>query len=317
MHAPGDRRRIVVLCCILAVVAIAAPIVWATRHHTPDLTGATDQGHAIRLALNDRGKLIGVETRIDARCRGGHRWGTTWRPVRGWALFKQRGARIRVRELLVAEDGDGRTRWVLGRLVGRVRDGYAEGTVRLVARFWEGSRQMQACESKRRRWTAGIAATRRLAAMPPARALGPGGYYPSPPSLAGPVSPEREHFVKATDQTCAHTAPVHDAPLTLTPGSLLQNRVFVLEHAAQLRALERLGKPTDGVALHRRWLAYFRLRVLLEIRQQRLAEAGRFQEAAAVNERLPRLKMRQNDVGMRFGLTACTANGPDRSLVLR
>jgi hypothetical protein len=259
LPAPGDRRRLVLLCCILALLAVVAPIVWARGDGVRDLTGETDQGHPIKLSVNDHGKVVGVETKIDARCRGGHTWSVRWGPGRPWALFKQKGTRIRVRELTTRPAGPGRTEWILSRLVGRIYDGYAHGTVRLVARFWDGATQVQACESGLLRWAVGADADGRLAAAPPGRRLGPGYYYPSPPSLAGEMSPERQAFIEATDRTCSVTAPADDPPRTLRgSANVAQYRLFVGEHAVQLRALDRMGSPPDGVALHRHWLTYFR-----------------------------------------------------------
>jgi hypothetical protein len=306
--APGDRRRLVVLCCILAALGIAAPIVWATRKHSHRLTGKTEQGHRLKLMLDGDDRVIGLETRIDALCRGGQHWRPSWKPGKGWAKFAQHGERVRIRELRTEPAGNGQTRRVCARLVGRVKDGYAEGTVRLVARFYRGGTEVQACESGLQRWAAGIAANRRLAAAPPVRPLG-GRYYPEVPSLAGKVSAERKHFIELTDRTCLSSHLAVLAARTYPE--------YVEAHSAQLRALEALGAPPDGIRLHRRWLGSFRTRVRLERRSVALAAAGRHEEARATWERLGPLKSEGNRYGQRFGLQVCTSNGPDRSTTRR
>jgi len=88
---------------------------------------------------------------------------------------------------------------------------------------------------------------------------------------------------------------------------------YVEAHRAQLRALEALGTPPDGVTLHRRWLDNFRTRVRLERRVLRLWAAGEVLRARAEHDRLGPLKVRGNTAGQRFGLEVCTSNGPDRT----
>jgi hypothetical protein len=322
--APGEQRRLVVLCCILAALGIAAPIVWAVRKREPGvrgdtLAGKTDQGHSLQLMLDERGRVSGVNTRIDSRCKGGHPWWVDWSPRHGWARFTQRGERFRVRELRTQPVEGGGKRRIWTRLVGRVERRRAIGTVRVSARFYRRGVEWQACESGPRRWTAGESAERRLAQAPPLR--GPGRrYYPRVPSFAGKISPARRRFVVRTDRTCALTYPATQLALRAVQAAAgdLQRQIeaygaYVEAHTDQLRALEGLGTPPDGVALHRRWLENFRTRVRLERRVLRLAEAGRFGEAAAVRTRLAELKVRGNVAGQRFGLQVCTSNGPDRT----
>jgi hypothetical protein len=136
------------------------------------------------------------------------------------------------------------------------------------------------------------------------RPLG-GSYYPKVPSLAGKVSPERRRFIRQTDAMCLVTHRAVRAARTYPD--------YVEAHAAQLRALESIGTPPDGVKLHRRWLENFRARVRLERRSVALAEAGRYEEARAMWQRLGPMKIEGNRYGQRFGLQVCTSNGPGRS----
>jgi hypothetical protein len=154
--APGaERRRLALLCCILAAVVAVAPIVRAKGGDEGHVfRGKTEQGHHIELFVDDDGRLRGVETRIDSLCRGGYGWSVDWSPREAWARFSRRGSRVAVREL-TSPDGRGRSRRVLVRLVGRVDGDRARGTVLVNARFYRNGREVQACESGPRRWTAG------------------------------------------------------------------------------------------------------------------------------------------------------------------
>jgi hypothetical protein len=314
----GNTRRLIVLCCLLAAVGVAAPIVWAMRDHERRLIGMTEQGHTLELVLDEDGRLRGVETHIDAVCRGGHPWGVDWSPRESDARITQRDGRVAVRELVSRAD-----QRVLVRLTGRVEGRVASGTVRVFARFYSAGQEVQACESGPRRWTAGDDAAARLAEAPPMREPR-GRSYGLAPSLAGKVSPSRRRFIEKTDQTCLATyGPARAAyeAVQAAAGDIERQteafRAYVEAHADQLRALEGLGRPRDGAALHERWLANFRLRVRLERRLLRLAEAGRLADAAAINRRLGPLKMEGNKAGQQFGLRICTSNGPDRTPVPR
>ena len=327
MPAPGERRRLVVLCALLVVVGIAAPIVRASRDGDEPqsrwLAGKTEQRQGLRLLVDAGGRVQAVETHVDSRCRGGYPWGVDWTPAKGWARFSRSGRRVTVRELRTRPDGQGGRQRVLMRLVGRVDGDTAAGTVRLQARFYRGGVERQACDSGRIRWAVGSGAARRLAAAPPARRSG-GSYWPRVPSLAGKVSVARRRFIELTDQTCAATFGPTQAALAAVdraagdPRAQLEAyRGYVAAHGAQLGALEALGAPPDGVALHRRWLDNFRTRVRLEGRMMRFWAAGATARARAANDRLAQLKVRGNTFGQRFGLQVCTSNGPDRTPAAR
>jgi hypothetical protein len=262
LPAPGaGRRRLAVLCCALAAVGVAAPIVWATRRGDERwLHGRTQQGNELDLLLDESGRLGGVETEIEAVCKGSFRMPVGWSPRQAFARFTQDGERVAVREFRSRVLEDGRTERMFVRLKGRIPpDDRAAGTVRLVARYYRDGREVQACESGPRRWAAGPGSRRRLAEAPPMRA--PRGYYwPRVPSLAGEVSAARKRFIQRTDATCAATyAPTQVAlrALAAAPDRYAQIEAygaFVEAHAGQLHALEVLGRPPDGVRQHRRWL---------------------------------------------------------------
>jgi hypothetical protein len=327
--APGAAsRRLIVLACVLAAVGIAAPIVAAVRDERPEsverwLRGRTEQRHSVELLVDKNGLLRAVKTRIDAVCKGGYPWHVEWSPTEGYGRFTQHGKRVAVREFKSSPDGEGRISRILVRLEGRVGRHAASGTVRATARFYRDGREVQACESAPRRWTAGAHAARRLAKAPPVR-VPRGSYYPKVPSLAGQLSAARRRFISRTDQTCAasygRTRAASEAFQDAAGDLALQTEFFaayVDAHNDQLLALEGLGTPPDGVALHRRWLDNFRLRIKLERRVLRLTRAGRIEEARRVYQRLDPLKMAGNEVGQRFGLQVCTSNGPDRTAVQR
>jgi hypothetical protein len=323
MPAPGDRRRLVVLCALLIAVGIAAPIVRASRAGDEPqsrwLGGRTEQRHGLRLLVGAGGGVQAVEAHIDSRCRGGYPWGVDWTPAEGWASFGRSGRRVTVRELRTRPDGEGGLQRVLVRLVGRVNGDSATGTVRLQARFYRDGVERQACESGHVRWAVGTGAARRLAAAPPARTSG-GSYWLRVPSLAGRVSAARRRFIERTDRTCVATfGPTQVAMRAVEaaagdPGRQLEAYgSYVDAHEDQLRALEGLGAPPDGLALHERWLDNFRTRVRIERRVQRLWAAGHVAGARTEDSRLGPLKVKGNSAGQRFGLQVCTSNGPDRT----
>ena len=318
--APGERRRLVLLCGALAVVAAAAPIVSAKREEDGRwLMGTTEQGRRMDLWVDADGKLSVLKTQIRTLCRGGYHWRVGWNPSRpSWGRFTQHGARVEVRELQAQSD-----RRVLTRLTGKIQGSSASGTVRAFGRFYRDGREVQACESGAVRWAAGPDAERRLYEVPPAPAA-PGYRYAPVPSLAGKVSSARRRFIELTDWTCAITYPATNAAAGAMRAAAMDPerradayRAYLEAHTDQLRAIEGLGPPPDGVAIHRRWLDNFRERVRLEGELLRRLESGALEEANAIDARIGRLKLAGNTMGQRFGLRICTSNGPDRTPVPR
>jgi hypothetical protein len=322
MPAPEDRIRALVLAAVLVAAGIAAPVVWGLRDDEltlRPLAGKTEQRHPLELLVNEGGDVHGLETHLDSTCKGGHRWGVDWSPREPLARVTQRGERFTVREIQTVSDEETITRRVIARLVGRVDGETAEGTMRLIARFYRDGVEMQACDSGPFRWAAGPGASGRLAAAGPVRRAR-GGYWLRVPSLAGRISAARRRFIRKTDQTCVATfAPTQVALRAFehAAGDPERQRdayaAYVEAHADQLRALEGLGTPPDGVDRHRRWLDNFRARVQLERRALRLIASGEFARARATRDRLVSLKVKGNVAGQRFGLQVCTSNGPDRT----
>jgi len=318
----NDRRRLVVLIAVLVIAGAAAIVVhgpWGGEH---TLKGETEQGRSIELQVDGDGRLKGFALGLETKCGGGHRWPTEWAPRGGDAEFRQREGRVVVHELLERR-ADRRTVDRIGaQMSGHLSEDRAEGEIRLIARFYRDGREYQACDSGPLRWTAGADAARRLASFGPRREP-TGAVYPPVPSLAGDVSPARGRFIQETDETCALThgparralqaaAAAEDAA-----GQLTAYAAYVEAHADQLRALERLGPPSDGVALHTRWIENMRARIGLEGRQLRQVERGELETAVATRDRISRLRLRGNEDGQRFGLSVCTSNGPDRTPVPR
>jgi hypothetical protein len=156
--------------------------------------------------------------------------------------------------------------------------------------------------------------------VPPRRAAG--GYRYAPvPSLAGRISSARRRFIELTDRTCAVTYASPNAAARAMRAAQgdpdLRADAYLEAHTDQLRAIEDLGPPPDGVASHRRWLDNFRERVRLEGELLRRLESGALEEADAIDARIGRLKLAGNTMGQRFGLRICTSNGPDRTPVPR
>ena len=81
-------------------------------------------------------------------------------------------------------------------------------------------------------------------------------------------------------------------------------------------ALERLGRPPDGVRLHARWIDSLRTRIRLERAQLRAGAAGEYDRARAMFARIGALMVSGNEIGQRFGLRVCTSIGPDRTPIL-
>ena len=138
------------------------------------------------------------------------------------------------------------------------------------------------------------------------------------------ISSARRRFIERTDQTCAITYGATNAAaraMSAAQGDPTLRadayRAYLEAHADQLRAIEGLGRPPDGVVSHSRWLDNFRMRVRLERELLRRLESGALEEANAIDARIGRLKVAGNTLGQRFGLRICTSNGPDRTPVPR
>jgi hypothetical protein len=286
------------------------------------LDGETGQGRELELELDGSGKPVALSTSVTSLCRGGKRWTIDWDPREGDAVFQQRGDRFTVEEILEQPEGDGRISSIGAVMSGHVGDGRAGGQLRLVARVHLGGREVQACDSGPLRWAAGTDAHRRLAkALPPPRFTD--WYYPKVPSLAGDVSSGRNAFITAADDTCARTFKAVRsagegivAVLGDPARELAAYDRYVDAHEAQLTALERLGRPPDGVRLYARWMENLSARIRLERAQLRAGAAGEYVRAQAMFARIGGLMIQGNGIGQRFGLRVCTSTGPDRTPIL-
>lgn len=319
---PAGSRRLALLITTLVASAGAAIVVHASdRGPEHVLAGETDQDQGLRLELDGDGRAIGFATTVKSRCRGGTSWTLDWAPREGDAAFRQRGDRLLVREVLERPEGDGRLSRIGAVMTAQVGTERAGGEIRIVSRIHRGGREVQACDSGPVQWAAGIDAAQRLAdARPPRRPTD--WYYPKVPSLAGELSPARARFIRLTDQTCARTFGPARAAYEAAAAAvgdparqLVAYKAYVDAHAAQLRALEELGPPSDGAELHARWIGNMRERIRLERAILRFARAGDRDRVYAAHRRVGRLKMRGNTAGQRFGLQICTSNGPGRTPV--
>lgn len=285
------------------------------------LSGITSKGTKIVLGVR-RQRVVWLRTSLRAHCAGGGSWRQSWSPAEGNPVhFTTRDQSFVTRENASPSYAGG--------LVGRIgfairgtltgRDS-AQGTIRLVARFYRGEREWNACDSLDVRWAAGAQAARRLKAVPVGHEVSE--YYPAVPSLATDPSPGRLAFIGLVDRVCVGT---YREVLRAEAQAAQQNSYFVdhvlrdsayhaVLQAWQLRSLVRLGPPPQARALYDAWLASFRHRVSVE--HQAVALYAHNHRAAALRlaASLNKLKAQGNLLGQRFGLVRCTSNG-DRTPV--
>jgi hypothetical protein len=196
----------------------------------------------------------------------------------------------------------------------------AQGTLRLVGRFYRGERQWNACDSMDVPWAVGPGASARLPEIPIGRQIG--SYYPAVPSLAVGVSPERQRFIGLVDGVCVQTygAMVQAAQAANRRYGYFDNRRFlnfryyVTLHAWQLQNLLSLGEPPQARALYDAWRANFRRRVAVEGRVLALYRNNDPKAGYRLDRSVGTLKTQGNELGQRFGLVRCTSNG-DRTPV--
>ena len=104
----------------------------------------------------------------EAKCAGGSSWRETWSPAEGAqaqftatgrSFFTEQHVSTSYRRGIVGRIGFA----IRGTLTGRDS---AQGTIRLVARFYRGERQWNACDSLDVRWAVGPRASMRLRTVP-------------------------------------------------------------------------------------------------------------------------------------------------------
>lgn len=285
------------------------------------LSGMTSKG--TKIVLGVRGQhVVWLRTSLSARCRGGTSWRQSWSPLEGNPVdFTTRGQSFVTHEYASPNYAGG----IVGRIGFTIRGTLtgrdsAQGAIRLVARFYRGEREWNACDSLDVRWAAGAQAARRLKMLPVGHAVG--DYYPAVPSMASDPSPARLNFIGLVDSVCVRT---YDQILRAGAEAAHQNSYFtdhVLRDSAyaaelagwQLRTLVSLGPPPQAVALYNAWLANFRHRVSLA--QQAVVLYAHNHRAAALRKvaSLDKLRTQDNLLGQRFGLVRCTSDG-DRTPV--
>lgn len=316
----GRPRWPYLLGLLLAIVAVAIRFAVlngaASGAQMQVLQGTTGQGTAFELGV-ERGRVRWLTTVLNARCAGGTSWKESWSPTDG-------------AEVHLVTTGTSFTAWqrtdpsysggtigrigfsIYGTITGRST---ADGTIRLVARFYRGEEQWNACDSLDVAWAAGHRAPARLKGVTLGYQVG--DYYPAVPSLAVDVSPARQRFIDLVDQTCTQTynwgvSTQRAADLEyqrLDSPVLRESAYYAAWHAWQLRAIRALGQPPQARILYDAWLANFSERVSIEQRALVLYATNDPKAAEQAVRSLTALKARGNLLGQRFGLVRCTSNG--------
>jgi hypothetical protein len=118
------------------------------------LHGSTDQGDAIKLRLDPRGRVRTFEVTVDLYCEGGGVSNTGWHPSEGGApaRFGSRGPRFDAVERRTFTHADGSVVIVGGVLRGRVSRTRASGTVQMTRD--SGGPGGPECDSAPVRWSA-------------------------------------------------------------------------------------------------------------------------------------------------------------------
>lgn len=322
---PSWPRPPFLVCLVLAVAALVVRYtVFDTAPSAarqPVLSGVTSQGTSFTLGLS-AGHIGWLRTSLAARCADGSQWKASWSPTNGVEVHVvSAGRTFTTYERSATKYSGG--------LVGRIGFALAgswtgadaaEGTIRLVVRFYRGEREWNACDSLDAVWAAGPKARARLDDVAPGRQTG--DYYPAVPSLAADVSPERQRFIDAVDGVCTAT---YDAGAQAQAQAdrlygyfdnrgLLESAYYVSWHTWQLRRLLALGQPPQARTVYDQWLANFRERVNIERSSLRMYERKDQAGIRRTMRLLYELKAEGNLAGQRFGLVRCTSNG-DRTAV--
>jgi hypothetical protein len=302
------------LTVLLGVVLAVAALVRGHPEH-----GLTGQGTSFTLG-EAGGRVRSIETSLTAKCVGGSTWRASWSPIEGAPVhFTMTGRSFWTREVSHTSYSGGTVGRIAFVMHGQLtRSGSAEGTVRLVARFYTGEQETGACDSLDVPWAIGPRAAIRVHQVPVGHVID--HYYPEAPSLAGHIGTAREQFIASVDQTCvrsynqnmgdeqrnARTLPAGvDSRLT---------RFYVGWHSRELQALARLGPPPEATALYDGWLANVRERVALEAGALKLYQHGDLNGARRILATVDKLGPKGNGLGQRFGLLLCTSSG-DRTPV--
>lgn len=239
------RRRFLVLLW-LAVIALGIRYlvigIPTSSAGLPRLAGKTSQGANAHLTLSDDGRVLGFRTRITGSCTDNQTWSTGWLAVERHGLrFSRVGRTFVTRAQYVWRYAPGDIAALALTLRGTLtgRDA-AQGTVRMVTRFYYGERESSACDSRDIAWAVGHNAAEQLRHVALGRVVG--SYYPAVPSLAGPVDAKRKRFIARADAICSRL-------IAHARGSG-DRRVYV----RMSQELRRLGDPPTDRADYRWWL---------------------------------------------------------------
>jgi hypothetical protein len=120
------------------------------------LTGKTEQGHAIRLHLDDHGRFVTFETRIDGTCDDGSASGGSWTPGESgaYARITVRGPKVEAEETTDEESAGGATTHSTWLLSGRRSHGEWRGTMHFTSRWDMPDEAAYDCLSPIVHWTA-------------------------------------------------------------------------------------------------------------------------------------------------------------------
>jgi hypothetical protein len=192
--------------------------------------------------------------------------------------------------------------------------GSAQGTIRLVARFYRAGYQWNACDTLDVPWAVGPGAWARLKTVRLGTQVGE--YFAAVPTLATNVSPARMKFIARVDRACVATYNVSKAAADafatryryLTNAGLLNDAYYVELHAWQFEQVVRLGQPPQARELYDGWLANFRQRVDDEYRGMVLEARGQLAAAKSEAAAVTALRAKGDVLGQRFGLMRCTSN---------
>lgn len=280
------------------------------------LDGVTGQGTKFELGILN-GRVYRLRTSLSARCRGGTSVHETWYPAEHapvhFAIVGRTFTTVERSSPTYDNGVVGRIAFTIkGTLIGRAS---AQGTIRLVGRYYHGEQEWNACDSLDVAWAVGLAARARLNSVVLGQKISE--YYPSVPSLAVDVSPARRRFIAWVDGTCVDTGDrmwqiqgeVAARYRDSADATLVDSATYLELHAWQLRSIVALGHPPQARALYDAWLANFRRRVLVERHALMLyLHHHRAASRRALASYGP-LKTRGNLLGQEFGLVRCTSNG--------
>jgi len=157
-----------ILQCVLTVALGALLAASALVPSGGAESGVTGQGTAFDVSVA-HGRILSLSTSLTAKCTSGKTWSANWSPANGRQVHvAMTGRAFSTRERSELQYAGGivaRAAFLLsGRFTGPAS---AQGTVRLVARFYRGGREWSACDSLAVPWAVGPGASFRLRQVAP------------------------------------------------------------------------------------------------------------------------------------------------------